>query len=105
MCVTLFVISFVLVYVDCTQPGALFYVRLNVTYYLKAIEARLLSSVGSVHSGSRAILGSQHKQKSKAELKKLKKYRCTQKNKRLYLQCMKIIDRFSDEENLQECHH
>jgi hypothetical protein len=41
-----------------------------------------------------------HTDKSELELKKLKKYRCKQKNAKLYLLCTEIIDRFSKEENL-----
>ncbi len=46
-----------------------------------------------------------HRSKSEAELKQLKKYRCMENNKKLYLQCMEIVGRFSDEEHLRECHH
>jgi hypothetical protein len=46
-----------------------------------------------------------HTDKSELELKKLKKYRCKEKNAQLYVLCIEIIDRFSKEENLRECHH
>jgi hypothetical protein len=43
--------------------------------------------------------------KSESELAKLKKYRNKQVNKKLYLLICEIIDKFSDEAKLQECHH
>jgi hypothetical protein len=46
-----------------------------------------------------------HTEKSESELKKLTKYRCKEKNQKLYLQCKEIIARFTTEERLQECYH
>jgi hypothetical protein len=39
------------------------------------------------------------------ELKELKKYRCKDKNAKLYLQCEKIKDQFLTKGILCECHH
>jgi hypothetical protein len=47
----------------------------------------------------------QHTKKSKDELRKLKKYRCKERNAKLYLQCDEIMERFCSEERLRECHH
>jgi hypothetical protein len=46
-----------------------------------------------------------HRDKDTEELAKLKKYRCKKANNQLYLQCLEIIERFSTEERLKECHH
>jgi hypothetical protein len=46
-----------------------------------------------------------HTEKDEVELKKLKKYRCKEKNAKLYLQCEEIMGRFTTEERLRECHH
>ncbi len=46
-----------------------------------------------------------HRNKSKEELDQLEKYRCKEKNKKLYLQCVEVIEKFIDEEHLRECHH
>jgi hypothetical protein len=40
-----------------------------------------------------------------SELAKLKKYRNKQVNNKLYLLVCEIIDKFSDEAKLRECHH
>jgi hypothetical protein len=47
----------------------------------------------------------QHRGKSEAELAKLTKYRSKQVNNQLYLLICEIIDRFSHEDKLRECHH
>ncbi len=46
-----------------------------------------------------------HRNKDQQELAKLKKYRCMTANETLYLQCIEIIEKFSTEERLRECHH
>jgi hypothetical protein len=46
-----------------------------------------------------------HTMKSEKKLKKLKKYRSKHTNLKLYLKCMEIIDRFTVDKKLQECHH
>jgi hypothetical protein len=46
-----------------------------------------------------------HTEKNEVELKKLKKYRCKEKNAKLYLQCEEIMGCFTTEERLRECHH
>jgi hypothetical protein len=54
--VTLFLISLVMVCVDCTQTRALLFSDSNISYYLvlfMSVKARFLSSVGSAHSGGK----------------------------------------------------
>jgi hypothetical protein len=46
-----------------------------------------------------------HRDKSESELAKLTKYRNKEGNKELYLFIVEIIEKFSDEESLRECHH
>jgi hypothetical protein len=46
-----------------------------------------------------------HRNKSQKELDVLKKYRSKETNKKLYLQCVEIIEKFTTEEHLRECHH
>jgi hypothetical protein len=46
-----------------------------------------------------------HRGKTELELAKLKKYRNKEVNKELYLLIGEIIDKFSDEDKLRECHH
>jgi hypothetical protein len=46
-----------------------------------------------------------HRDKSEAELAQLTKYRNKQVNNKLYLLICEIIDRFSEEDKLRECHH
>ncbi len=46
-----------------------------------------------------------HRDKSQAELQKLKKYRCKKMNAKLFEQCQEISDRFTSEEHMKECHH
>jgi hypothetical protein len=46
-----------------------------------------------------------HKNKDESELANLKKYRCKKANNKLYLQCMEIIEKFTTEARLRECHH
>jgi hypothetical protein len=46
-----------------------------------------------------------HRGKTESELAKLKKYRNKEVNKELYLLICEIIDKFSDEDKLRECHH
>ncbi len=46
-----------------------------------------------------------HRGKSESDLAQLKKYRSKENNKELYLLVCEIIDRFSDEDKLRECHH
>jgi hypothetical protein len=59
------------------------------------------------HFNDHSTCGSwcKHTDKSEIELKKLTKYRCKVKNPQLYLFCTEIIDRFSTEKHLKECHH
>jgi hypothetical protein len=46
-----------------------------------------------------------HRGKRESELAKLKKYRKKDINNQLYLLIFDIIERFSDEDRLRECHH
>jgi hypothetical protein len=46
-----------------------------------------------------------HRNKDEEELAKLQKYRCKTNNDKLYLQCVKIIEKFLTEERLRVCHH
>jgi hypothetical protein len=46
-----------------------------------------------------------HRTKTKAQLGLLKKYRCKEANNKLYLQCLEILERFTSEAHLRECHH
>jgi hypothetical protein len=46
-----------------------------------------------------------HRNKEEDELAKLKKYRCKTAHNELYLQCVEIIEKFSGEARLRECHH
>jgi hypothetical protein len=46
-----------------------------------------------------------HRDKNEAELAKLTKYRNKEVNNKLYLLICEIIDTFSDEDKLRECHH
>ncbi len=59
------------------------------------------------HFNDHSTCGSwcQHSEKGETELSQLKKYRCKEKDAKLYLQCMEIVKRFADEKNLRECHH
>jgi hypothetical protein len=49
------------------------------------------------------VVPSQREEQEK--VRDLQKYMCKVKNPQLYLFCTKIIERFSDKENLRECHH
>jgi hypothetical protein len=46
-----------------------------------------------------------HREKSESELAELTKYRNKEVDKELYLLILEIIDRFSEEDKLRECHH
>jgi hypothetical protein len=46
-----------------------------------------------------------HRDKTEDQLGLLLKYRCKEKNNKLYLQCVEILERFISEEHLRECHH
>jgi hypothetical protein len=46
-----------------------------------------------------------HRDKSESELAELTKYRNKEVDKELYLLIVDIIDRFSNEDKLRECHH
>jgi hypothetical protein len=46
-----------------------------------------------------------HRDKSQADLQKLKKYCCKEMNAKLFQQCQEISDRFTTKERLKECHH
>jgi hypothetical protein len=46
-----------------------------------------------------------HRDKTEEELAKLDKYRCKQKNAKLYSQCLEIMERFTSDDHLRECHH
>jgi hypothetical protein len=59
------------------------------------------------HFNNHSTCGSwcKHTKKCEEELKTLKKYRSKETNAGLYLLCSEIIERFSQEANLRECHH
>jgi hypothetical protein len=46
-----------------------------------------------------------HRNKSQEELGQLEKCRCKEKNNKLYLKCVEVIEKFITKEHLQECHH
>jgi hypothetical protein len=59
------------------------------------------------HFNDHSTCGSwcKHTMNCEMELKKLTKYRSKHANKKLYQECMEIIDRFAVEKKLRECHH
>ncbi len=46
-----------------------------------------------------------YRNKDEEEVAKLKKYRCKERNVKLYLPCDEIMERFCSEERLRECQH
>jgi hypothetical protein len=76
--------------------------RLSFTEFKKSAKSPVLH-----HFNDHPTCGTwcKHREKSEKELNELKKYRCKTKNDQLYLFCSEIIERFSTEENLRECHH